>query len=359
MVKIRSISQAFGVCCIVMASLCPAQETAPLGLPSVPVHSTNPQTPAKITLGKTLFNDKHLSGDGSISCASCHQAQKAFSDGLPLAKGIGGRIGSRNTPSLLNAAYQTSQFWDGRRVSLEEQVKDPLINPREHGLTDHDQVLRIIQADARYPRDFQRTFGIHPGHLTIDHVAQALAAFLRTLVAGNSPFDRFQYGGQRHALSEPARRGLALFRGRAQCATCHAIGAEYALFTDNGFHRLGVGFPKIEPRLAEMVLSVAKERGQTRDQAIISDGEMAELGRFMVTFNPADIGRFKTPSLRNVANTAPYMHDGSVPTLLEAVEREIYYRGIEAGRPLILTPPEKSDLVDFLKSLSSEALPPS
>lgn len=325
----------------------------------MPVPTANPQTPAKIALGKALFNDKRLSGDGSISCASCHQAEKVFADGLSLAKGITGQTGSRNTPSLFNAAYLTSQFWDGRRISLEEQVKDPLVNPREHGLTDHDRVLRLIKADARYPSEFRKVFGIRSGHLTIDHVAQALAAFVRTLVAGNSPFDRFQYGGQRDALSEPARRGLALFRGRAQCASCHVIGADYALFSDNGFHRLGVGFPKIEPRLAEMVLSVAKGRGQTADQAIISDGEVAELGRFMVTFNPIDIGRFKTPSLRNVALTAPYMHDGSVPTLLEAVEREIYYRGIEAGRPLILTPQEKSDLVDFLKSLSSESLPAS
>lgn len=358
MVKIRSGSQAFGVCCIVVASLCPAQDTAPLGLPSVPVPSANPQTPAKITLGKTLFNDKRLSGDGTVSCASCHQAEKTFADGLPLAKGIGGHVGSRNTPSLFNAAYLTSQFWDGRRASLEEQAKDPLVNSREHGLTDHDQVLRIIRADTHYLGDFRRAFGIRPDRLTIDHVAQALAAFVRTLITGNSPFDRFQYGGQHDALSEPARRGQALFRGRAQCATCHVIGPEYALFTDNGFHRLGVGFPKIEPRLADMVLSVAQGRGQTADQAIISDGEMAELGRFMVTLNPADIGRFKTPSLRNVANTAPYMHDGSVPTLPEAVEREIYYRGIETGRPLILTPQEKSDLVDFLKSLSSDTLPP-
>ncbi|SMF29936.1 cytochrome-c peroxidase [Pseudogulbenkiania subflava] len=359
MVKVCFVRRILWVRLVLVIPFCLAQETTLLGLPPVPAPSANPQTPAKIALGKTLFNDKRLSGDGSISCASCHQAEKAFADGRPLAKGIGGRIGSRNTPSLLNAAYLTSQFWDGRRASLEEQAKDPLVNPREHGLTDHDQVLRIIQANTRYPGDFRRAFGIRPSHLTIDHVAQALAAFVRTLVAGNSPFDRYLYAGQGEALSESARRGLALFRGRAQCATCHVVGPEYALFTDNGFHRLGVGFPKIEPRLADMVLGVARGRGQPVDQAIISDGEMAELGRFMVTFNPADIGRFKTPSLRNVANTAPYMHDGSVPTLFEAVEREIYYRGIETGRPLILTPQEKSDLVDFLKSLSSETLPPS
>lgn len=359
MAKVCFVRQMLWVGLTLAAPLCPAQETTLLGLPPVPVPYANLQTPAKIVLGKKLFSDKRLSADGSISCASCHQAQKAFADGRPLARGIAGRIGTRNTPGLLNAAYLTSQFWDGRRISLEEQVKDPFVNSLEHGLADHAQVLRIIQADKNYPSDFRCAFGLRPRHLSIDHVAQALAAFVRTLVAGNSPFDRFQYAGQHNALSESAQRGLALFRGRTQCAACHVIGTEHALFTDNGFHRLGVGYPKIESRLAEMVLRVSNRDDRSLDQTILGDKELTELGRFLVTLNPADIGRFKTPSLRNVALTAPYMHDGSVPTLSEAVDREVYYRGLEVGRPLILTPQEKSDLIEFLKSLNSSTLPSS
>lgn len=358
MISLRLLLQALSVCAALLGSECPAQDASPLGLPPLPVPKSNPQTPDKITLGKLLFNDKRLSGDGTISCASCHQPQKAFSDGLSLAKGIGGRAGTRKTPSLLNAAYLSSQFWDGRRASLEEQAKDPFVNPREHGLADLTQVLRIIRADSRYVGDFRRVFDIRADHITLDHVAQAIAAFVRTLLAGDSPFDRYQYEGKKDALTEPARRGLALFLGRAQCATCHVVGNNSALFTDNGFHSLGVGLPKIESRLAIIALRAAQNHSNSVDQAVLGDKDISELGRFMVTFNPADIGRFKTPSLRNVALTAPYMHDGSVPTLQEAVEREIYYRSAEAGRPLILTPLERSDLVEFLKSLTSDKLPP-
>lgn len=357
MPKGRLMLKALGICIAFASPPCPAQEVATLGLPPVPIPTANPQTPEKIALGKALFNDRRLSADGTISCASCHQPQKAFADGLALAKGIGGRIGTRNTPSLLNAAYLSSQFWDGRRFSLEEQAKDPFVNPREHGLASHIQMLRTIKLDSRYPGDFERAFGVRADHVTTDHVAQAIAAFVSTLIAGDSPFDRYLYGGHRNALSEPARRGLELFRGRAQCATCHVIKPDHALFTDNGFHSLGVGYPKIESRLAEVVLRATRAREHSLDQAVLGDKDIAELGRFMVTFNPVDIGRFRTPSLRNVALTAPYMHDGSVPSLQEAVEREIYYRGFEAGRPLILTPQEKSDLLEFLKSLTSDGRP--
>jgi cytochrome c peroxidase len=186
-------------------------------------------------------------------------------------------------------------------------------------------------------------------------VAKALASYERTLIAGGSPFDKFFYGHDHTAIDTAAERGLALFRGAAQCSTCHTIGQEAALFSDNRFHSVNVGLPRSASKLPALTTRVVAERnaGARMDETILSDPDIAELGRFVVTLDPADIGKFRTPSLRNVALTAPYMHDGSVATLHEAVDRELYDHVGEAGRPLILTPHEKSDLVDFLKSLTS------
>ncbi|MBY4678777.1 cytochrome-c peroxidase [Marinobacterium arenosum] len=310
----------------------------------------NSQITAKIDLGALLFKDKRLSSDGTISCASCHQPDKAFADDLAVAEGIGGQQGVRNTPSLLNAAYMTTQFWDGRRETLEDQAQDPLFNPIEHGLTGPQQALDLVRGDADYRQRFQQVFNVSPAEIRMEHLAQAIAAFERTLLAGDSPFDRYQYGSDQQALTSAEREGLALFTGRAGCSGCHSIGEDSALFTDNRFHRLGVGFKKIESRLAE----IARIYVSSADPAEqLSPLEISEMGRFVVTGKPADIGKFKTPSLRNVTLTAPYMHDGSVATLEEAVELEIYYRSQERARPLILTPVEKANLVAFLKALTS------
>jgi cytochrome c peroxidase len=306
-----------------------------------------------VALGRALFTDKRLSADGTISCASCHQAQSVLTDGLAVAEGVQKHKGTRNTPSLINTAYLSSQFWDGRRTSLEDQAQDPFVNPVEHGLPNHTALLRIVQGDAAYITQFRQVFGVSPDHITLDHIAKAIASFERTLIAGGSPFDRYEYGGDSSAISASARRGLALFRGRARCQTCHTLGATSALFTDDQFHSLGVGFKRIEPRLAEIATQVARAKGQDLDEAILTRSEISELGRFVVTRRPADIGRFKTPSLRNVAVTAPYMHDGSLSTLEEAVDLEVYYRSLEANRPLILTSQEKADLIAFLRSLTS------
>lgn len=329
-----------------------------LGLPPLVAPADNPTSAAKVALGKKIFLDKRLSGDGTTSCASCHQPDRAFSDGRPLAQGIGKRIGTRNTPSIINAAFNTSQFWDGRRDTLETQALDPMFNAREHGLKDHASLLKLLRKDSRYASAFKAAFGITPTAIQVEHVGQALASFERTaLIAGDSPFDRYYFGGDKSRLSTSAIRGLTLFQGAAQCATCHTIGQTSALFTDNAFHSLSVGLQRIAQRLPEITTRLVHMRkfGANIDHAVLSDEEVAELGRFAVTLKPADIGKFRTPSLRNVALTAPYMHDGSVATLDEAVELEIYYRGADAGRPLILTPSEKADLVEFLKSLNSPA----
>lgn len=329
-----------------------------LGLPPVPIPIGNAQTHEKIALGRAIFDDKRFSADGTVSCATCHRKELAHSDGLSVAEGVQKRKGTRNAPSLVNVAYLTSLFWDGRRESLEAQAQDPFVNPAEHALDDQQALLDRVRGDREYTAAFDRVFGIQPGAITMDHVVMALAAFQRTLVAGDSLFDRYQYGGDKSVLSPSAVRGLSLFRGRADCAKCHTIGPTSALFTDQAFHSLGVGFKRIEPRLADVAAHAFNTGGNKQGHRLDVQADLSELGRFMVTKKGADIGHFKTPSLRNVAMTAPYMHDGSIPTLEAAVELEVYYRGIEAGRPLILTPQEKSDLVDFLKALTSSQFAP-
>lgn len=327
-----------------------------LGLPILNEPENNRSTPQKIELGRQLFFDSRLSEDKKISCSSCHDPHQAFSDGIALARGVRGSVGSRNTPTLVNTAFNSSFFWEGRRPTLETQALDPLINPREHGLKDLDALTLALRKDKDYLVRFNDVFGVQADEIRPQHIGQALAAFERTLVAGNSSFDRYEFLGEKHSLSESAERGLALFKGRAQCASCHNIGTQDALLTDNQFHSLSVGLRKIEKRLAVITtrLISARQAGKNIDQTIIGDDEIAELGLFTVTLNPSDIGKFRTPSLRNVALTAPYMHDGSIDTLEDAVEWETYYRNGDASRPLPLSQEERADLVSFLKSLTSD-----
>ncbi len=323
-----------------MPTLLGAQGDDPhLGLPEVVAPIKDSKTKARIALGQALFFDKRLSNDGTVSCASCHQPERAFSDGKALAQGSGGRIGTRNTPSVINAVFNTSQFWDGRRPSLETQAPDPFFNAREHGL-DPGALLKKLRGDPDYVKAFRAAFQVTSDALRVEHVGEAIASFERTLIAGNSPFDRYYFKGDKSSLSVSAERGLNLFLGSAQCASCHTIGKTDALFTDNQFHSLGIGLHQIVQRLPALTtrLVQAREQGANLGQAVLSDEDLAQLGRFAVTLNPIDIGKFRTPSLRNVALTAPYMHDGSVASLEEAVELEIYYRGAQLGRPLILTP---------------------
>ncbi|HHQ42651.1 MAG TPA: c-type cytochrome [Chromatiales bacterium] len=337
-----------------------AMGAPPLGLPPVPVPADNPITPEKVKLGERLFHEKRFSADGTVSCASCHKPELAFTDGLPVAEGIRKQKGTRNTPTVVNAAYYTTQFWDGRRPSLEEQAKDPFVNPIEHGLPSHEPILEVVRKDPYYRKAFRKVFGVAPEAVTIDHVVKAIAAFERTVVSGDSPFDRYLYGGDKSALSESAIRGLKIFRTKGRCVDCHKIEQTSATFTDNDFHNLGVGFQRIAPRLHEIVAKFreAKAKGANLDESVLTQAEVSELGRFAVTGRISDLGRFKTPTLRNVAVTAPYMHDGSLKTLEEVVE--FYDKGGEANdfldggiRPLKLTEQEKKDLVEFLKSLTS------
>jgi cytochrome c peroxidase len=317
----------------------------------------NLQTAAKIALGRRLFFDTRLSRNGSVSCATCHQPSHAFADERAVAQGIDKQRGTRNTPSLLNVSFNSTQFWDGRRPSLEAQALDPLTNPLEHGLNDEEDLLSRIRTDRRYLKSFARVFRVDRASIRGKHVAQALASFERTLIAGDSPFDRFLFGHDARALSPGAQRGLGLFRGPALCSTCHIIGQNGATFTDNDFHSANIGLQRIAPMLADLTTQWAtgSPSATSLGQVILSHQDIAALGRFVITLKPADIGKFRTPSLRNVALTAPYMHDGSVATLAEALERELYVRSSQESRPLVLTPCERADLVEFLMALTSSA----
>lgn len=351
------IIEKFFLCIVLVFCINAHADTSPvgLGLPPAPSTSFAPSTWLSVALGQKIFFDQRLSGDGKISCATCHQPEFAFTDRRPLAKGIGAGIGTRNTPSLLNAIFNTSQFWDGRRETLEAQALDPFVNPREHGLAHTDRLLNLLRNDPGYRSAFQTAFNLRPNEIRVGHVRLALASFERTLVAGNSPFDQYYYNKRQANLTSSAVRGLSLFQGAAKCSSCHVINEKHALFSDNQFHSLNVGLQSIASRLPTITTQLVRLRaeGKNLDQTVLSDQEIAELGRFSVTLDPIDIGKFRTPSLRNVALTAPYMHDGSIATLEQAVELEIYYRSAEAGIPLILTPQEKRDLVEFLKALTS------
>ncbi len=349
------------------------QAQPPLGLPPVPIPADNPQTAAKIALGDKLFHDTRFSADGKVACSTCHAREKAFTDNLTTSKGFRGLTGTRNAPTVINAAYMQSQFWDGREPDLEGQAKQPPINPVEGGLPNHEPILAVIRQDPDYRKSFKEVFDLKPEQITEDHVAKAIASFERTVIAGDSPFDRYQYGGNPKALNASQKRGLELFRLKARCASCHTVEHTQSLFTDNRFHNIGIGFKAIagrEPAIAEKFLRMKHASNgsdavaEMIDKAVLSDKEISELGRFVITEDFSDIGAFKTPTLRNVALTFPYMHDGSLKTLSEVVD--FYNNGgrvnpddpltpfLSGGiKPLDLSDEEKADLVAFLESLTS------
>jgi cytochrome c peroxidase len=261
-----------------------------------------------------------------------------------------------------NSAYLQSQFWDGREPDLEGQSAQPFINPVEMGLESHAPILEIVRTDPAYVTAFNKVFGQR--EITMKEVTQAIASFERTVLAGNSAFDRYQYGGDKNALSEPAIRGLKVFTGQGRCVSCHTISQTHALFTDNRFHNLGIGFERIQQDVKELstVFSQAKAKGTDVDVAVLTNKHISELGRFAISDEWRDMGAFKTPTLRNIALTPPYMHDGSLKTLQEVVE--FYNNGgrlnepvnaFQSGgiRPLNLSEQQKTDLIVFLVSLTS------
>lgn len=327
-----------------------------LGLPPLTLPADNLQIPEKIDLGKRLFNDKRLSADGSISCTSCHLPDKAFTDGLPVAKGLNGQNGTRNAPTIVNAAFYETLFLDGRANSLEDQAAGPLFNPIEHGLQDQQVIVNLIQRDLKYAEAFGKAFAIQAKAINMGHVTKAIASYERTLITGNSPFDRYLFGQDHSALSASAERGLGIFKNKGNCVTCHEISWNNALFTDNRFYNIGVGFKQLTPVLEKLIAYI--DQGNNPDDFPLTVQQRSELGRFNVTQDLADIAKFKTPTLRNIALTAPYMHDGSMLTLEEVIDH--YDQGGDKNRfidtkiiPLHLSQQEKQDLVAFMKALTS------
>jgi cytochrome c peroxidase len=288
------------------------------------VPADNPLTKEKVELGRILFFDKRLSKTNTIACASCHMAEKGFADGMPVSTGIKGLKGGRSAPVSFNRVYSKAQFWDGRAATLEDQSIGPFINPVEHGFANHDEMVAKMKKIPGYRKLFQEVFG---REIMSEDVGRAIASFQRTVLSGNSPVDKFDVGGDENALSDAAKRGLELFRGKARCTRCHS-GFN---FSDEKFHNVGIGW----------------------------DTNTVDLGRYLETKNAEDIGAFKTPTLREIARTAPYMHDGRFKTLEDVVN---FYDlgGVKNPHldntliPLELTEQEKQDLVAMLKSLNGE-----
>lgn len=289
----------------------------------------NPLTREKVALGKLLYFDKRLSADNTVACATCHDPRFGFTDGKPVSDGIRGQKGTRSSPTVINRVFSADQFWDGRAASLEEQAKGPIANPVEMGFS-LDSVVERLKSIKGYRDKFKAAFG--SDEITIDETAKAIACYERTVVSGNSPYDRYQ-AGDKSALSPAAQRGMALFNGKANCVRCHT-GFN---FTDESYNNLGVGW---DP---------AKQ-------------DYKDVGRFAVSKDPKQKGAFKTPTLRNIAQTAPYMHDGSENSLADTVE--FYDRGGNPNpnlspeiKPLHLTVQEKADLVAFMQSLTGTVPP--
>jgi cytochrome c peroxidase len=329
----------------------------PADLYSWVVPPDNPQTPEKVELGRKLFFDDRLSADGTVSCDQCHAPAKGFTDQLPTSMGIHHAFGQRNAPTVLNALFNTLQFWDGRAPTLEKQIEGPTVNPVEMGNKNLDDVVAKVKAISEYQQSFQAVFN---GAITMDNIEKAIAAYERTQIAFDTPFDRFMAGDQK-AISASAKRGWALFNGNGRCMTCHGWNPTQPLFTDNRFHNIGVSAHKSDfvPLARKALVLIAQGGGglQQLDQLAIQS-DMSGLGRFLVTKQPHDIGGFRTMGLRNLLVTQPYFHDGSQQTLWDVLDH--YNKGgvqnpyLDGGLlPLGLTESEENDLVEFLATLTS------
>lgn len=323
----------------------PISIVAPLGLPPVPIPADNPPTAETVGLGRRLFFDKILSRDRSLSCASCHDPKHGMADPNPGSNGYRDQKGNRNAPTVLNSAYASPLFWDGRAPTLEKQAEGPVENPIELAHSLHG-VVRRLRSDATYVSQFAKAWG--PVPITFEMVEKSIASYERTLVSGNSPFDRYYFGGDKTAMNASAIRGLQLFLDpslrAANCISCHRIDEGHATFTEARFHNTGVAF---DPATGNI-----KDAGRA---AINGDGRLN--------------GGFRTVTLRNIAITAPYMHDGSMKTLEEVVD--FYFEGGRTNSAISNDMPQpglpgipkeqqaqaKKDLVEFMKALTGD-MPP-
>lgn len=361
----RAITARLGI----EADLLRVVKMPPLGLPPIPVPVTNPITKEKIDLGRKLFFDRRLSINNTFSCAICHIPEQGFTNHeIERAVGVEGRSHRRNSPTMFNTAYLKRLFHDGREHSLETLVWSPLLAHNEMAMPSMGKVLEKIKNLADYDGLFEQAFDGQSVNLVT--MGQALATYNRVLVSANSPFDRWLYGNQADAISDQAIRGFKLFKGKASCIQCHLVGEKHALFTDNQLHNIGFGFINSMGEQAEqetmlvapgLYMDIAKS---FRD--IVALPPLADVGQYEITQRPEDRWKYRTPSLRNVALTAPYMHNGAVHDLESVIN--IYNQGgirqTEKGlinptlspliKPLGLTQEERESLVAFLQTLTGD-----
>jgi len=298
--------------------------TVPLGLPPLKVPDDNPMTAEKIELGKMLYFDKRLSKEKDIACATCHDPKMAWAENTPTSHGIHGQLGDRNSPTVINAAYMPAQFWDGRAATLEEQALGPIENPVEMG-NSMEACIDTLAGLPEYQKRFKAIFGTA---VTKEGIAKAIAAFERTVLSGNSPYDRLVEKNDKKALTEVQSRGMDVFM--SQCSTCHAP----PLFSNGNYYNAGVGTGKAKP----------------------------DIGRKKVTGKDADMGKFRVPGLREVNNTAPYFHDGGTATLEDAVrlmatggiDNPNLSSALKGVREADLKGQDIKDIVEFLRALSGE-----
>lgn len=319
------------------------------------VPADNAVTPERVALGRTLYFDPRLSADGTVACATCHDVSRGFTDQRPVSEGIRDQLGRRNAPTTMNALLLQTQFLDGRAPTLEAQARLPIVNPIEMGQPDGVAATNAIAGDPEYQRMFQAAYGRDPNY---DDIGRAIAAFERTLVFLDAPFDDF-VAGRPNAISPAAQAGWALFNGKGRCVTCHPLNPSNPIGSDSRFHNIGVAarHRDFEALATQALTALAQDPSADAVDNLALTTDLSELGRFMVSKQRSDIGAFKTSQLRNTALTAPYMHDGSMQTLWDVIDH--YNKGGEANpyldggiEPLALSETEIDQLVAFLFTLT-------
>ncbi len=319
----------------------------------------NPVTRAKVSLGELLYFDKRLSSDGTTSCGTCHDPASAFTDHLTVPVGAQNKSGMRNAPTVLNAMFIEELFWDGRANSLEEQAKQPLLNPFEMAMSADNTVVFRLSAISDYRKRFEQAFGKEG--ITVDTIAKAIASYERTLLSADSPFDRF-IAGNSQAITDSQKRGWELFKGKAKCIECHSFSETSPFFSDFKFHNTGIIAKELNSeRISGLTKEIVSDEHRRSVPSLAHTQGFTELGRYLITKKAEDTGAFRTPTLRDIELTSPYMHNGSEKTLIDVVR--FYNRGGNTNqnldkrmRPLGLSDSEMNDLVEFMRALTSDVV---